>query len=164
MLKQLRIQNFRCYKDSVITFNGSSILVGRNNAGKSTMIEALKIISSVTRKFKALRYTRSPEWLPDVSEVGVSPNVDNMNISDRGIFYMYGDAPAIIEAEFKNGSVIKAYVGEDLDIFAVIYSYIYWAVKKNSRVIINNEPLEFKKKTSCVYFNRAATSSKLSVT
>ena len=37
MLKQLRIQNFRCYKDSVITLNGSSILVGRNNAGKSTM-------------------------------------------------------------------------------------------------------------------------------
>ena len=121
MLKQLRIQNFRCYKDCVITFNGSSILVGRNNAGKSTMIEALKIISSVTRKFKTLRYTRSPEWLPDVSEVGVSPNVDNMNISDRGIFYMYGDAPAIIEAEFTNGSLIKAYVGEDLDIFAVIY-------------------------------------------
>ena len=31
---------------------------------------------------------------------GVSPNVENMNISDRGIFNMYGNPPAIIEAFF----------------------------------------------------------------
>ena len=45
MIKQISITNFRCYEQSTITFNGTSILVGRNNAGKSTMIEALKIIS-----------------------------------------------------------------------------------------------------------------------
>ena len=120
MLKQLNITNFRCYEKSTIHFNGTSILVGRNNAGKSTMIEALKIISSVTRKYKTLRFTAPPEWVSRESDYGVSPNVENMNISDRGLFYMYGNPPAVIEAFFSNGSSIKAYVGEGLDIFATI--------------------------------------------
>ena len=121
MIKQLNITNFRCYEKSTITFNGTSILVGRNNAGKSTMIEALKIISSVTRKYKTLRFIAPPEWVDKELSYGVSPNVENMNISDRGIFHMYGNPPAIVEALFTNGTSIKAYVGEDLSIFAVLY-------------------------------------------
>ena len=121
MIKQLNITNFRCYEKSTITFNGTSILVGRNNAGKSTLIEALKIISSVTRKYKTLRFVAPPDWVVREPSYGVSPNVENMNISDRGIFHMYGNPPAIVEAIFTNGTSIKAYVGEDLSIFAVIY-------------------------------------------
>ncbi|MBO4587810.1 MAG: ATP-binding protein [Bacteroidales bacterium] len=44
-----------------------------------------------------------------------------MNISDRGIFNMYGEPPAVIEAVFSNGTSIKAYVGEGLSIFAILY-------------------------------------------
>lgn len=120
MIQKLIIKNFRCYEESTISFNGTSILVGRNNAGKSTLIEALKIVSSVTRKYRSLRFTAPPDWLSDVRYYGVTPNVDNMNISDRGIFHMYGYPPAIIEALFSNGTSIKAYVGEGLSIFAVI--------------------------------------------
>lgn len=121
MIRRLTIKNFRCYEDSTITFNGTSILVGKNNAGKSTMIEALKIISTVTRKFRTARFTTAPEWLRNVRNYGVSPNVENMNISDRGIFNLYGNPPAVIQADFSEGSSIKAYIGEGLSIFAVIY-------------------------------------------
>lgn len=96
------------------------------------MIEALKIISSVTRKYKTLRFTAPPEWVPREMNNGVSPNVENMNISDRGIFNMYGNPPAIVEAIFMNGSSIKAYVGEGLDIFAVITDE-YGCQVRNSR-------------------------------
>ena len=44
-----------------------------------------------------------------------------MNISDRGIFNMYGEPPATIEADFANGTSVKAYVGYGLSVFAVIY-------------------------------------------
>lgn len=130
MIKQLNISNFRCYKNTSISFNGTSILVGKNNAGKSTMIEALKIISSVTRKYKTLRVTYSPDWV-GTDEYGISPNVENMNISDRGIFYLYGEAPAIIEALFHNGTSIKAYVGENLEIFAVIYDSDGYSIRNS---------------------------------
>lgn len=121
MLRKLVIKNFRCYEKSTIAFNGTSILVGKNNAGKSTLIEALKIISSVTKKYRALHFTAPPLWAKDANTYGVSPNVVNMNISDHGIFNMYGNPPAIIEAQFSNGPSIKAYVGEGLSIFALLY-------------------------------------------
>lgn len=121
MIKRLTITNFRCYKNSTIFFEGTSILVGRNNAGKSTLIEALKIISVITRKYKTLRFVASPDWVKECVDFGVSPAVENMNISDRGIFYMYGEEPAVIEAQFVNGTSIKVYVGEGLSIFANIY-------------------------------------------
>ena len=70
---------------------------------------------------KTLRFVAPPEWVVREPSYGVSPNVENMNISDRGIFHMYGNPPAIVEAIFTNGTSIKAYVGEDLSIFAVIY-------------------------------------------
>ncbi len=122
MIKKLVIKNFRCYKNTTISFNGTSILVGKNNAGKSTMIEALKIVSSVTRKYRTMRFVAAPNWVKGVEDYGVIPNVENMNISDRGVFYMYGDSPAIIEALFSNGTSIKAYVGEGLSIFALMYN------------------------------------------
>jgi len=129
MLKRIHISNFRCYVDSTINFNGSSLLVGKNNAGKSTLIEALKIVSSVTRKYKSLRFQDAPAWVPEENSWGVCPNVENMNISDRGIFNMYGNPPAIIEALFVNGTSIKAYVGEELSVFAVIYDSDGYAVR-----------------------------------
>ena len=107
MITKLEIYNFRCYKHSTIHFNGSSILVGRNNAGKSTLIEALKIISSVTRKYKSLRFVSPPEWVLTENNNGVCPNVENMNISDRGIFNMYGDPPAIIKHNFQTVLQLK---------------------------------------------------------
>ena len=121
MIRKLVIKNFRCYEKSTIYFNGTSILVGKNNAGKSTLIEALKIISSITRKYRALRFVAPPYWLSNVDAYGVSPNIDNMNISDRGIFYLYGNAPAVIEAQFSNGTSVRAYVGEGLAIFALLF-------------------------------------------
>ena len=116
-------------------------MVGRNNAGKSTMIEALKIISSVTRKYKTLRFTAPPEWVPREKNNGVSPNVENMNISDRGIFNMYGNPPAIIEAIFTNGASIKAYVGEGLDVFATITDEYGCLVRNNKEAKSVNIPV-----------------------
>lgn len=121
MIRKLSIKNFRCYEESTITFNGTSILVGKNNAGKSTMIEALKIISTVTRKYRTSRFVAPPDWLRNVNNFGIAPNVENMNISDRGIFHLYGNPPALIEVGFSEGCSIKAYIGEGLSIFAVIY-------------------------------------------
>ncbi|MCT9826826.1 ATP-binding protein [Pseudomonas sp. Y39-6] len=43
-LAQIRLRNFRCYKDEVsIDFGDMTALIGRNDAGKSTIMEALDI-------------------------------------------------------------------------------------------------------------------------
>lgn len=133
MLKSISIKNFRCYEDTVIHFDGTAILVGKNNAGKSTLIEALKIISTVSRKYKTARYVVPPEWVGEnVISRGISPNLVNMNIADHGIFYLYGLPPAVLVARFDNGASIKAFVGEGLSIFAVIYNKDGIAIKSKS--------------------------------
>lgn len=131
MLERITISNFRCYEKTTINFKGSSILVGKNNAGKSTLIEALKILSTVSRKYKTARFIAPPDWVEDERSRGISPNLVNMNIADHGIFYLYGNPPAVIEAVFVNGTSIKAYVGEELSIFAVVYDENGIAVKSN---------------------------------
>ena len=43
-LKRLRIRNFRCYKDEIsIDFSDITALIGKNDAGKSTIMDALDI-------------------------------------------------------------------------------------------------------------------------
>lgn len=44
-ISKLRIENFRCFRDSTIEFNeGLNVLIGSNNAGKTTVIKALELI------------------------------------------------------------------------------------------------------------------------
>ncbi len=45
MLTELRLINFRCFKDHVIPLRRNTIIVGKNNAGKSTVIDALRLVS-----------------------------------------------------------------------------------------------------------------------
>lgn len=140
MLEKIVISNFRCYEKTTISFNGSAILVGKNNAGKSTLIEALKILSTVSRKYKTARFVSPPEWVDDERYKGITPNLVNMNIADHGIFNMYGNPPAIVEGFFTNGTSIKAYVGEGLAIFAVIYDHSGIAIKSTTEAKRINIP------------------------
>lgn len=105
------------------------------------MIEALKIISSVTRKYRTLRFFAPPDWVTDIDTYGVSPNVENMNISDCGIFYLYGNPPAVIEAQFANGTSIKAYVGEGLLIFALLFDEKGEPIESNRRAKMVDIPI-----------------------
>jgi predicted ATP-dependent endonuclease of OLD family len=43
-LSKLRLQNFRCYKDEIqVDFSDITALVGRNDSGKSSLMDALDI-------------------------------------------------------------------------------------------------------------------------
>ena len=49
MLKKLKLKNFRCFEDYEIEFDKFNVIVGKNNTGKSTLIDALKLVSNVRR-------------------------------------------------------------------------------------------------------------------
>ena len=47
MLKQLKIENFRCFKSFELNHLGRvNLLVGKNNSGKTSVLEAIKLLSS----------------------------------------------------------------------------------------------------------------------
>ncbi|EJY56048.1 DNA replication and repair protein RecF [Alicyclobacillus hesperidum URH17-3-68] len=69
-ISKVRIQNFRCFKDCTIEFNdGLNVLIGSNNAGKTTVIKALELVfkrgttksNSVDDFYKGVDLSTPPE-------------------------------------------------------------------------------------------------------
>lgn len=121
MLSKIRLENFRCFQKTEISFKELSIIVGKNNAGKSTLIEALRILSLVVTRRKNSQYVMAPDWLNFSEDIlGIQPTIKNLDISKQSIFYMYGAPPATITADFDSGIKISIYIGEDADVFATI--------------------------------------------
>lgn len=119
MIKELKLENFRCFSDHIVSFKSTSIVIGRNNAGKSTLVEALRLVAIVASRYKSLSYN-NPGDIPR-RDVGVSPSLKGLEFNFRSIFYRYGDPPAIITATFDNDTSIKIYVVGDEKVRAVIY-------------------------------------------
>jgi len=123
MLKKLILEEYRCFEKTEISFKELSIIVGKNNAGKSTLIEALRILSLVVNRCKNLAYTQSPKWLKLPEEaLGIRPSLNSLDISPNGIIFMYREGPAKIIGEFENGAKVNIYINEEIEIFATIYN------------------------------------------
>ena len=116
MLISLRLQNFRCFKDQTLSLRPTTIVVGRNNAGKSTIVEALRLISLVVSRAPNLNFTDVPKWLDAPKAFrGVSPSLRGFEFDFTTVFHRYADPPSIIAAEFSTGSSIQIFIGKGTD-------------------------------------------------
>lgn len=122
MLKNLKIENYRCFEHHEIEFKNLSIVVGKNNAGKSTLIEVLRLIAIVISKYQTLNYESPPLQLglPRISR-GIRPSLKGIDISPENLFYHYKTGPARIEVEFQNQTKIEIHVENSDIIYAIIY-------------------------------------------
>ena len=96
MLTALHLTNFRCFEDHTIPFRATTVIVGQNNAGKSTIVEALRIVALVARWRGSARRT-VPPWLRDkVSPMtrGLAPSLSSLEMEAASLCYRYGDPPA----------------------------------------------------------------------
>jgi len=123
MLCELRLTNYRGFEDHIVPFRPVTIVVGRNNAGKSTIVEALRLISIVGARYRGLTYRPPTEWL-DIPrrDYGVSPSLRNIEIDFRNLFHQYREPPAVVQASFSDGTSITIYLGERGRIHAVVKS------------------------------------------
>jgi len=96
------------------------IVVGKNNAGKSTIVEALRLVSLITNRYQRLEFHRVPRWLDRPrSERGVSPSLQNIELNLESAFHQYSDPPAIITCTFASNETITIYIGKDAQLHAV---------------------------------------------
>ena len=121
MLRELKIRNFRGFADHQLPLKDLTVIVGKNNAGKTTLVEALRLLSVVVSRYKNLPYKPPPDWtnLPR-REYGVSPSLRNLEINFRSIFHRYQLPPAYIEGIFENESSVSIYLNDNEEIYAVI--------------------------------------------
>lgn len=123
VLKTLKLTNFRCFQAHQIEFGPLNVAVGHNNAGKSTVAEALRIVSIVTERFRNINaYREPPSWLtlPRVLR-GFTVALDNLEINFDAMFHRYGEPPAMIEADFGGSGRVRVYVGGAKRVHCVLY-------------------------------------------
>ena len=53
--------NYRCFEDTKVLLKDIIILVGKNNAGKSSLVEALRIAALALRKSQHTTYKQLPK-------------------------------------------------------------------------------------------------------
>jgi hypothetical protein len=121
MLTKIRLRNFRGFADHELPISKMTLIVGRNNAGKSTVIEAIRFIGLATARYKTLPYREPPEefGLSDTQR-GISPSMRDLNFDQINLFHRYGDPPATIEAEFGDLGSITIYIRGSDELFIVI--------------------------------------------
>lgn len=142
MLRELIIENFRCFDRHVIPFRKNTIVVGKNNAGKSTIIEALRFISLVSNRFQNLTFQNPPAWtslplyykgvIPSIDTLGYQSEDEDDFYSERTIFHRYGNPPAKFTAKFHSGEVIEVYLGAGRAIFATVFNGAGKVIKTRS--------------------------------
>lgn len=121
LLRKITIHNYRCYENHEIDFHDLSIVVGKNNAGKSTLVEALRLVSIATSRYDTVRYIDAPAWteLPKKAR-GISPSLKFFGFNTENLFYKYGNAPSIITAVFADNKMVKIYIGEGAELFCTL--------------------------------------------
>ncbi len=122
MIKKLLLENYRCFEKSEVIYKDLSIFVGKNNAGKSSMIEALRMVAYASQKSSQTTYKEAPYGL-GVSgrEKGIKIDVDKLKIDLRGIVYLYENKIAKVIAEFDDGCKIIILCNDNIA-FAFLYS------------------------------------------
>ena len=122
MLKSLELENYRCFEKTKVIFKNVVIIAGKNNAGKSTMIEALRIVAYACGKSVKATYQTAPYGLEISQQIkGIRIDVDKLKIDLRGIIHFYDETKiAVIKAELDNGCKIIVNLN-NTSAFAVLY-------------------------------------------
>lgn len=123
MITALRLENFRCFKDHEIPFKARTIVVGRNNAGKSTVVEALRLVSIISDRYQNVSYSSLPRWLDLYRGTrGIAPSLDNQSFNLERVFHRHGDPPAKLTARFSTGASVEVFIGPRSELFGVVRS------------------------------------------
>lgn len=121
-LVSLRLVNYRGFGDHTIPFRPSTVLVGRNNAGKSTIVEALRFVSLVTARYRTLPYVVAPRWSTfGRGHRGIAPSLSGLEFAWEGLFHQYDEPPAEVTASFSDGKRIAIQLGPRESIHAVLF-------------------------------------------
>lgn len=103
---RVTFRNYKALKRYSLSLNEFNVLVGPNNAGKSTIVGAFRILSEGIRKASS----RKPRYLdhPAIKAMGYDVPLNDLPIATENIFTNYDDSdPASIEFELATGNKLR---------------------------------------------------------
>lgn len=102
----IRFRNYKAFKNFSVALAEFNILVGANNAGKSTVIGAFRILAEGIRRARA----RNAEYndSPAIRGYCYSVNLTELPVSTENVFTNYDDSePAVVEFSVSTGKKLK---------------------------------------------------------
>jgi ABC-type uncharacterized transport system ATPase subunit len=112
MLTTLHLHNFRGFADHAVSFRPLSVIVGPNNGGKSTVIEALRLVAEAIDRIPHGRFAPAPEKFQrlGVTEPGVFITPEQLGVRPATLFHRYTPPPARITATFSSGTTLSLWM------------------------------------------------------
>lgn len=101
--KRIQFKNFKAFKSFSVILNEFNVLVGPNNAGKSTVISAFRLLSEGLKKANK----RKPSYLKynNKDKLGYRIELEGLPIATENIFHNYNDRdPASITFTLTNNN------------------------------------------------------------
>lgn len=110
VLRSISFENFRCFQQHKVSFEKNTVVVGKNNAGKSSIVEGFELIAAVTNRHHAT-FVAPPAILelPDF-EACFEVRAEDLRVSTGSVFHRYGEPPAVVAATFDGDITATAYV------------------------------------------------------
>ncbi len=115
MIKRIELSNFRGFKDHKVSLTVFALLIGQNNAGKTTLIEALRIIAIAQARAPTANFIPAPEYLSTyVTGAVYRISLAQMGFEHKTAHHRYeASEPAIITAVLNNNCRVKVFIGEE---------------------------------------------------
>lgn len=135
-LRSLALTNFRGYSEHRIEFGKESVLIGQNNAGKTTALEALRVLSVAVARVRTASFEMAPPWTDGhCSGAGFNFSLATIDFDHTNVQHSYDQSrPAILKAVFTNNSQVIVYLGAS-------EKQVFCQVKQNQRTVATNREM-----------------------
>jgi energy-coupling factor transporter ATP-binding protein EcfA2 len=110
-ITSVRFSRYKAFENFQLALQDFNVLVGPNNAGKSTIIGAFRILAEGLRKARARN--AEPIDVRGFAGWGYRLNIADLPIAAENIFFDYDDSsPAQVNFRLSNGNHLKLYFPE----------------------------------------------------
>lgn len=107
MIRTLDLHHFKGFERFTIRFPEDSILVGPNNAGKSTLIAALRATASMARTAARLK-PQSIQAVRGIERFGFDFSGNSVGLIEENLHYEMHEVETRLSAKFKGDGAIEA--------------------------------------------------------
>ena len=114
MLKRLEIENFKAFDRFTVWFREETYMVGPNNAGKSTLLAALRAISGAL-KVAGARIADEAAEVDGVERIGRDLSDAQMTIASENLRHDFRQQPTRVRGFFSDDAQVEIYWSPERD-------------------------------------------------
>ncbi|HEM5462069.1 ATP-binding protein [Streptococcus suis] len=115
MLEKIQFINYKCFENATVPLKDLTIAVGKNNAGKSTLIEGLRLVALAIKIGEKQNYKDLPGVFNERNKKSKKLNIDLLKIDLRTVSHFYKqDLISKIIAYFERGNRVEIFISESI--------------------------------------------------